>query len=183
MGGLAKVIRKINVEEDNREKSNKAQMSEMDAFSKSHSDDFQIDLYQIYDSYLKRLDSQSNQAQKNIEALQPELKEEQMKVKKARVKKRVIELLKEKQKEEYQEEFRKYQRKELEEINYLRLVNANQNTTIGTESENKIYKGIKKQLQGSTDEDDENIEQDKSDGDQEYDAIAEYYKQLGFDPP
>lgn len=178
MGELARVIRRVNVHEQNREKAIGARQSEMQNFSEKYRDDFRVDLYQIYDNYLERLDSEINQAKKGIESLQPELEKEQEKVKKARIKKRVLELVKEREVKKYQHELQKYQRKELAEINYLRT--TNQHT--GESSENKIYSG----MEDKDRENDEEIEiessgssDDKSD--KERDPVQEYLKQHGLD--
>ena len=181
MGDLARVIAKLNIEESGHKKALATRKAQMDEFARQHSDHFQIDLYQIYDRYIERLDMQARASLKNIEKLQPELKIEQEKLKKARVKKRVIELLKEKKYNLYKKELEKADLKEIEEINTMRKANI-KNT--GGSSEYRSYKGFEIRHSESDDEDETFEDTEGAELDEKKrDAVDEYFEQFGIERP
>lgn len=83
-------------------------------------DNSYIEKYQMRSRYGKRLEGEIFEAEKKMEALRPQLEEEQAKVRVVRRKKRVMELLEEKEKAEHKRKMQKIERKELLEINQTR---------------------------------------------------------------
>ena len=117
MTSLARGLQKVNVSEERKKRARENYRFEVEDFSRRQKDSFRLDLFQMYDHYLERLEAEQVQADKELEAMRPELEAEQEKVREARRKKRALELLKERRKEDYDRAIRKYEKKELEEIN------------------------------------------------------------------
>lgn len=117
MAELARVLEKVNLSEEKRKKAVENYRSEVEQFSREQKESFRLELFQMYDRYLERLEAEQDQAKEELEAMRPALEAEQEKVREARRKKRALELLKERRKELYDLEVRRQEKKELEEIN------------------------------------------------------------------
>ncbi|MBI39223.1 MAG: hypothetical protein CMF59_18350 [Leptospiraceae bacterium] len=166
MADLAKVLEKVNVSEEKKKKAQDNYRSEVEQFSREQRESFRLELFQMYDRYLERLESEQVQANEELEAIRPALEAEQQKVMEARRKKRALELLKERRKEQYDLEVRRQEKKELEEIN----AKAFQASLFGqVSSERRSFE-----------------DQDQSEDSQEdlkarrEEELKEYYRQMGM---
>ncbi|MCB1140194.1 MAG: flagellar FliJ family protein [Leptospiraceae bacterium] len=117
MADLARVLEKANAFEEKKKRAAENYRHEVEDFSRRQREDFHLDLFQMYDRYLERLEAEQHQAGQELEAMRPALEAEQEKVREARRRKRALEILKERRKEDYDKQLRKLERKELEEIN------------------------------------------------------------------
>ena len=129
LGSLAKVLASYNVHQkeiiskrqeiqasmqDYTERSKEAKGSEESSNALSAST---IESKQIWDQYFRRLDRQIEESQSKAQVLRPELERERNKVQAVRRERRVLELLKEKEKAEYLRKMQRKERKELAELN------------------------------------------------------------------
>ncbi len=117
MADLAKVLEKANASEEKKKRAAEHYRSEVEHFSREQRESFRLELFQMYDRYLERLEAEQVQANEELEAIRPALEAEQEKVREARRRKRALEILKERKKADYDLQLRKQERKELEEIN------------------------------------------------------------------
>jgi flagellar protein FliJ len=120
LGELARVMRRVNEQEAVRDQARRSVEEEMGRFEARYREQFQIDLYQIYDRYLERLQTEAAEAGKRLEAMRPEVEQEMAKAMEARRGRRIVEIIKERKKTEYDRARRKAEAKELEEINRMR---------------------------------------------------------------
>ena len=72
----------------------------------------------MWDRYFQRLGWQIEKAQENMERIRPQLQEKQNEVLQTQRDRRVMELLRDKEREQYMRNLQKKQRQELNEINY-----------------------------------------------------------------
>ena len=117
LGELAKVMLRVNEQEDVRKAAFRMLREEMDRFDSEYSEDFDLSLWQMYDRYLDRLNAEASDAAARLEEIRPELEKEMAKVMDARRRRRVVEILKERERKEYDAALRKHERRELEEAN------------------------------------------------------------------
>lgn len=120
LGELARVMRRVNEQESVRDQARRNVEEEMARFEARYREEFQIDLYQIYDRYLERLQTEAAEAGKRLEAMRPEVEQEMAKAMEARRGRRIVEIIKERKKAEYDHARRKAEAKELDEMNRLR---------------------------------------------------------------
>lgn len=135
MGELATVIGKIERE---KEEIN-AYYSDMELYLKDKKSGFYNNVnntVMIYE-YLNQLNKKRKVAQRNIDSMQDELKDKQLKANEARKNRRVIEILKEKKKEQYQYEVYQAENKELDEFNNRRKNKKEEEVTNATGSLNE----------------------------------------------
>jgi flagellar FliJ protein len=117
LGDLAKVMLRVNEQENVRKAAFRMLKEEMDRFDVEYKDNFDLTLWQIYDRYLNRLNAEAAGAAEKLEGIRPELEKEMAKVMEARRARRVVEILKERELKTYQGQLRKHERQELEEAN------------------------------------------------------------------
>jgi len=117
LGELARVMVRVNEHESVRERARQLLREEMTRFEQQHRDDFSIDLFQLYDRYLARLEAEDRTAARKLEEIRPELEQEMEKVMEARKGRRVVEILKERHKADWDRDRRKAEARELEEVN------------------------------------------------------------------
>ena len=129
LGPLAKVLAAYNVHQKEiinkgqeiqkamQDYGEQSQQSEMPAESKNIQNTATLEKKQIWDRYFERLDAQIEAAQNKALLLHPELEREQSRVQAARRERKVLELLKEKEKAEYVRKMQKKERRELAELN------------------------------------------------------------------
>lgn len=135
MGELATVIGKIERE---KEEIN-TYYSDMELYLKDKKSGFYNNVnntVMIYE-YLNQLDKKRKVAQRNIDSMQDELKDKQLKANEARKNRRVIEILKEKKMEQYQYEVYQAENKELDEFNNRRKNKKEEEVTNATGSLNE----------------------------------------------
>lgn len=117
LGDLAKVMLRVNEQENVRKQAFRLLQEEMDRFDGEYKDNFDLTLWQIYDRYLDRLNAEAAGAAEKLEEIRPEMEREMAKVMEARRARRVVEILKERELEKYNGQLRKHERQELEEAN------------------------------------------------------------------
>ncbi|MBI3395072.1 MAG: flagellar export protein FliJ [Spirochaetia bacterium] len=175
---LAKVMARWNEQLSVMRQSEKLFAEETALFEKRHREAFSIELFKTYNLYLDRLEAESVVAAQKLETLRPELEAEQAKVREARRRKRVIELLRERRKKEHDDAERKIEAKELNEINSLR------HRAGLLEKEDYESAAIRETGRGfEADLDDEDDGESIADESGESDQISEYFKQLGMEDP
>jgi flagellar FliJ protein len=124
LGGLAKIMLRVNEHESVRKLAFRMLREEMDRFDREYKDNVDLTLWQIYDRYVDRLNAEASQAAGKLEAIRPELEKEMAKVMEARRKRRVVEIMKERARSEYDVVRRKDERRELEEANRRSITGA-----------------------------------------------------------
>lgn len=117
LGKLAKVMLRVNEQESVRTAAFRMLQEEMDRFDSEYKNNFDLSIWQMYDRYVDRLNAEASAAAKKLEAIRPELEKEMAIVMEARRKRRVVEILKERERETYNGALRKHERRELEEAN------------------------------------------------------------------
>lgn len=185
---LAQVMMRVNEQEGRRDTANRLVREEMDSFSHQHSAEFSIDQFQLYDRYLKRLETEAITAGDELEAMRPELEKEQKFVMEARRRKRIVELLKERKRAEYDRDYQRAVRKELEEINrprgdivgpYLHKKGSQNYAGAG----NKSRWAAERMDFENRKEEEERQERARDDWEDSRDPVDEYYKKLGIERP
>lgn len=175
---MARVLVRVNEQEQMRNLAEKLVADEMNTFEKKYSDEFSIELFQMYDRYLERLESEAGEAAERLEQIRPELEKEKEKVLAARRNRRVVELLKEKSRAEYDREMRKWERRELLEINRLQ---RSKTTPLGALHEQQ---STKKRTAESEQPDFEDMDlREPEQPPPEVDHIAEYFERMGLGKP
>jgi len=114
---LAGVLALFNEQEAKRSEAFRLLEDEKNLFERKFREEFHLDLFQMYDKYLERLESEAIDAEYRMQEMQPALDTEREKVMIARRNKRIIELLRERYKQRHEEEEKRLARKELFEIN------------------------------------------------------------------
>ncbi len=124
LGGLAQVLSSYNHYQQEIEGLGQEMQQESDKYilqcQKESIDQYsgkKVEEAIMWEHYVRRLHAQIDQYEKSKEQLRPELEKEQTKVRDARCKRRVLELLKDKEKKEYDRKFLKQERKALAEAN------------------------------------------------------------------
>ncbi len=120
MGRLAQVLLRLNRQQEIRRLSLQEREGGLKSFEQQSAAGFDLSRQVAQDRYLDRLTAQALEAEREIEALQPELRQEQEKVIEARRRRRLLEILKEREKERYDQRIYKIEKKELEELNSKR---------------------------------------------------------------
>ena len=178
LGDMARVLVRVNEQEQMRNLAEKLVADEMNTFEKKYSDEFSIELFQMYDRYLERLESEAGEAAERLEQIRPELEKEKEKVLAARRNRRVVELLKEKSRAEYDREMRKWERRELLEINRLQ---RSKTSPLGALHEQQ---STKKRTAESEQPDFEDMDlREPEQPPPEVDHIAEYFERMGLGKP
>ncbi|MCR9143945.1 MAG: flagellar export protein FliJ [bacterium] len=124
LGDLAKVMVRVNEQENVRTAAFQMLKEEMDRFDADYKENFDITLWQIYDRYLERLNAEAADAAVKLEEIRPEMETEMAKVMEARRARRIVEILKERELEKYNGQRRKHERQELEEANRRSKLNV-----------------------------------------------------------
>ena len=101
LGKLAKVMLRVNEQEGVRTAAFRMLQEEMDRFDSEYKNNFDLSIWQMYDRYVDRLNAEASAAAKKLEAIRPELEKEMAIVMEARRKRRVVEILKERERETY----------------------------------------------------------------------------------
>jgi len=114
---LSVVLARYNEQESTRQEAFRLLREETGLFEKRYREEFELDLFQMYDKYLERLEAEAADAERKMENMKPELDREREKVMIARRNKRIIEMLKERYKKQYDQELGRLEKKELFEIN------------------------------------------------------------------
>ncbi|MEQ9362636.1 MAG: hypothetical protein RIF32_00250, partial [Leptospirales bacterium] len=73
LGDLAKVMLRVNEQENVRKAAFRMLKEEMDRFDVEYKDNFDLTLWQIYDRYLNRLNAEAAGAAEKLEGIRPEL--------------------------------------------------------------------------------------------------------------
>ena len=121
LSNLSKVLSVYNKYEGEKLENKKELQSSILAFEKESKEKkiFSIRDKLAYEAYWSALYTKVKLSQKKIDQLKTEVEEEQNKVKEARGKSKVMELLKEKEKKEYDHSLQKKEKKELSALNNL----------------------------------------------------------------
>lgn len=167
---LAVVLAAFNEQEAKRSEAFRLLDDEKSLFEKKFREEFHLDLFQMYDKYLERLESEAIDAEYRMQEMQPALEAERQKVMIARRNKRIIELLKESQKKLHDEEQKRLARRELFEIN-SGIVNRE-----GAYGQDRPVEERKRPAP----EPEPEAELPERRGD---DLISEYFRRLGLDDP
>lgn len=117
LADMALVLARVNVEETRKEKSAAESREQLRAMERERHGGFDLESFQMSDRYLTRLESEQDEASRRIEEMRPELDKKRDTVLEFSRKRRVVELLKERQRERYLRERRRKERRELEEVN------------------------------------------------------------------
>lgn len=171
---LARVMMRVNEQEGIKEKAFRLLGAEMDTFETKYRTEFQIDLFQMYDLYLERLNTEARAAQARLEEIRPELEAERAKVIEARKKLRIVELLKERYKERYDYELRRHEKKIIDE--------ANMRTKQKIE-EAEVRHAPVRRPEPDIEPDEQDLEIPSGETDKKKDAIGEYYDRMGLEDP
>lgn len=167
---LAAVLAVYNEQEGKRREAFRLLDEEKGVFEKKFREDFHLDLFQMYDKYLERLESEAIDAEFRMQEMQPALDAERQKVMVARRNKRIIELLKERYKKRYEEETARIERRELFELN------SGIQTREETHGDNRPDQERKRSFAESEPE----VDTVERRGD---DLISEYFRRLGLEDP
>lgn len=167
---LSLVLARYNEFDSNRQEAFRLLQEETNLFEKRYREEFQLDLFQMYDKYLERLEAEAADAAQKMEDIKPELDQEREKVMVARRNKRIIELLKERYKKAYDANVRKTERNELFDINATRVAMEAQY------GESRVVEERRRPLA----EPDSEMEQPEKRTD---DILSEYFKKFGIDDP
>lgn len=173
LAGLARVMTRYNEQEGLKRRAEELFEEETESFSRRHREEFSIDLFKTYNLYLERLEAEALTAAEKLEGIRPELEVEQGKVREARVRRRVIELLRERRKKEHDELVRKAERRDIEETNRNKL-----KITLETHDETRWKSRIP--VEEVMDDDDGEL-QEKPGG--ESDLISDYFEKFGMEDP
>ncbi len=117
---LAKVMIRVNEQEALKDQAVRLLSDEMNTFESRYRDEFAIDLFQMYDLYLERLNSEADTARARLEEIRPELEKERAKLLEARRNLRIVEILKENYRKRYDYELRRHEKKQMDEANMRR---------------------------------------------------------------
>lgn len=166
---LAGVLAAFNEQEARRSEAFRLLDDEKQLLEKKFREEFHLDLFQMYDKYLERLESEAIDAEFRMQEMQPALDAEREKVMIARRNKRIIELLKERYKARYEEEQKRLVRSELFEINSGIAIRE------GAYGENRPVEERKR----AAPEPEPEAELERR-GD---DLISEYFRRLGLEDP
>lgn len=171
---LAGYLIRVNEMQSIKDKSATLVKEEMNIFEQKHRDDFNLDVFRIYDLYIERLENESLSAEEKLGELRPGLEELRNKVLEKSRRRRVVELLKKRHKDKYDYEFQKAERKMIEEVNRYRLKES-----ILEEIPYETKSGIKKDISRIDAEHLEEIQERE----EKIDALAQYYQRLGIPDP
>ncbi|MBE7437367.1 MAG: flagellar FliJ family protein [Spirochaetales bacterium] len=164
---LAVVMQKVNAQEAIKTDSARMAQEEKALFEKKHREEFTIELFQMYDRYLERLDTESEEAQRILDGMQPELKSAMEKVLEARRRKRAVEIIRERKYKEFQTTQRKLQARELAFLNQRRdALFAQENDNASATQEMEEREGEDEYVKPGAD-----------------DALAQYYRSMGMEDP
>lgn len=175
LGELARILVRVNEQERNRDQAKTLLQTEMNDFERRYRDEFQIDLYVVYDRYLERLTEESKQASRKLEEMRPDLEREKEKVMEARRQRRIVELLKEKKKADYDREMRKWERKEIEEVNRHQRTRG---FWAGLKDESGPERA--KHTERDRESADDVLEEAESRSERERDPVADYLERMGL---
>jgi len=167
LAALAVVMQKVNAQEAIKTESARMAREEKALFEKKHREEFTIELFQMYDRYLERLETESEDAQRILDGMQPELKSAMEKVLEARRRKRAVEIIRERKWKEFQTTQRKMQARE------LAFLNQKREGFFGQESDDA----------GNTQEMEEGEGRDEYQKPSSDDALAQYYRSMGMEDP
>ncbi len=175
---LARVMTRYNEQEGRKRRADELFEEETESFSRRHREAFSIDLFTTYNLYLDRLRAEALTAAEKLEAMRPELEVEQGKVREARVRRRVIELLRERRKGEHDELVRKAERRDIEETNRNKH-------KIALEKIDETRWQPRIPVEEIVDDDDELGAELEDEREQpgESDLISDYFEKLGMDDP
>lgn len=166
---LSLVLARYNEFDSNRTEASRLLQEETNLFEKKYREEFELDLFQMYDKYLERLEAEVADAVQKMEDMRPELDREREKVMLARRNKRIIELLKERYKKTYDASVRKAERDELFEINATRVAMEAQYGESRTVEERRR----------PVEEPDSEMEPEKRTDD----ILSDYFRKFGIDDP
>lgn len=200
LGDLAKVMLRVNEQENVRKAAFQMLREEMDRFDGEYKENFDLTLWQIYDRYLNRLNAEASTAAGKLEEIRPELEKEMAKVMEARRARRVVEILKERELETYNGQLRRHERQELEEANRRSKINVGGSiagATYETGPFAPIFGGPAAGLGDSPDsrKSERELERDRADHTDtdgttesevptpEPDHVADYFKRMGLGEP
>lgn len=201
LGELAQIMMRVNEQESARNRAQALLRDEMTRFEQQHRDDFSIDLFQLYDRYLERLESEDRAAARKLEEIRPELEREMEKVMEARKGRRVVEILKERHRSEWERDRRKTEARELEEVNRGKAVRGAMGAgglpgggltfpfagglpAAGTADRPGLRPGDSEEERVYRDDPDEAFGIDESERpEKETDYIQDYFDRMGMDNP
>ncbi|GIX40508.1 MAG: hypothetical protein KatS3mg129_0241 [Leptospiraceae bacterium] len=168
MQELGSIMQKINQAKEKVKELEIQYTQEVKKFSEYTKQGSYSFYYQSFERFLNRLENLKKQTEVYIESLQPELEEKRKKLVEARKKKKIIELLKEKEWQQYNKKRKKQETQELFELNQKNKLK---------EKEYEYFKqdqAIHKEIQ------DESGEDLKSRQERE---LREYYREKGIPFP
>lgn len=173
-------------EHENQRRHAESQLQELDDYGKKG---FDPEMSRMHNLYADRLKGEVEMARQRVEEMRPEMEEQQGRVLEARRKRRIVELIKERQKENYDREQKRLERKELDEARIMKSAldyDDRMQSGVSEYDRRDQWSDTKGDTTfSSTDsgDDDEYHEEHAGSGRNESDAITDYFKKIGMDDP
>src|SRR5690606_6698894 len=179
---------RVNAQERVKEDSARLARAEMNEFEARHRDDFSIDFFKMYDLYIDRLNEEARLADSKLAEMKPDLEEARGKALEASRRKRVVELLKERQVKKHTDEARRSERKALADQQIMAQSSVPfggaSYTTNPKEYANEPFQFESNRPSVRSEEyDDETTGLEDSERGRNEDALSDYYRQLGIPDP
>lgn len=179
LGELSRVLQKNNEERDRISRAKQLVVEEEKAFQSIDMVNQGMETLRSYNRYLDRLEQQVQDAQDRLDQLKPELEKEQKKVAEAAKRRRIVELLEEKQRARYNQELKKEERKELADVYSMQKASAAflEDSEKTYEPESGIAKTGDEGDFESSPGDEEELRKEKPD------YVSDYLRSIGMEPP